>query len=256
MTKAAEIVKKLEPHKLPIVKIQPLLRNADDIRSSKFGGKPYWPKGMDYPVNKEGKALYLLAQINFEEVPALKDYPQNGILQFFIEDDDLYGMDFDRPVQDVIEDQSGYRVVYHQDIIQTDSDLEQALPEASQATILPLGREYAVSFKLEQELPAATDYRFEAIAGDIFNFEEDVAEYIYENFSAVGSKLGGYANFTQEDPRAQGDEQWLLLFQLDSEWENGIEIMWGDMGVANFFIRQEDLEQQDFSRIWYNWDCS
>lgn len=32
--------------------------------------------------------------------------------------------------------------------------------------------------------------------------------------------------------------------------------MWGDMGVANFFIRREDLLRRDFSRVWYTWDCS
>ena len=33
------------------------------------------------------------------------------------------------------------------------------------------------------------------------------------------------------------------------------EIIWGDCGVANFFINQKDLENCDFSKVLYNWDC-
>jgi len=31
--------------------------------------------------------------------------------------------------------------------------------------------------------------------------------------------------------------------------------MWGDAGVANFFINSADLINKDFSRVMYNWDC-
>ncbi|RYV01547.1 DUF1963 domain-containing protein [Shewanella sp. OPT22] len=257
MEEVKEIIAKLEPHKLPIVKIQPLPRKAENIWSSKFGGKPYWLKGKHLPKNKEGNDLYLLAQINFEEVPPLSGFPNKGILQFFIENDDLYGMDFDRPIKEIITSPDGYRVIYHEEIIQTLSDLEQKLPEANSDSLLPLTNEYALSFKLEEELPSPTDYRFDGIAGDIYDYDDDVAEYIYDNFVSVGSKLGGYANFTQDDPRRENKhEKWLLLFQLDSEWEGEIEIMWGDLGVGNFFIREEDFKNGDFTKIWYNWDCS
>jgi uncharacterized protein YwqG len=32
--------------------------------------------------------------------------------------------------------------------------------------------------------------------------------------------------------------------------------MFGDVGVANFFITEEDLKKKDFSKVIYNWDCS
>lgn len=41
---------------------------------------------------------------------------------------------------------------------------------------------------------------------------------------------------------------------MDSDMTN--EIIWGDMGIANFFINQEDLAKLDFSNVFYNWDCS
>lgn len=257
MEEAKAIIKKLEPHKLATVKIKPEARNADTIWSSKFGGKPYWPKDKAYPKNHDGENLYLLAQINFDEVPALEHYPHTGIVQFFIGNDDLYGMDFDKPVEELISSPAGYRVIFHPHVSTTLSDLEQDLPEADKDSELPLTREYALSFTLDEELPSPTDHRYEKIAGDIFEYDDDVADYIYDTYTAAGSKLGGYANFTQDDPRRGNDStQWLLLFQLDSEWEDGVEIMWGDMGVANFFIREADLINNDYSKVWYNWDCS
>ena len=44
----------------------------------------------------------------------------------------------------------------------------------------------------------------------------------------------------------------LLLFQLDSD--EGMDLMWGDMGVGHFFIREADLAARDFSRVLYDWD--
>ena len=67
----------------------------------------------------------------------------------------------------------------------------------------------------------------------------------------------GYPSFTQEDPRTEDSPFDTLLLQIDSMRgeENNYSILWGDCGVANFFIAQSDLENLDFSRVLYNWDC-
>ena len=76
-----------------------------------------------------------------------------------------------------------------------------------------------------------------------------------------GHWLLGWPSFTQEDPREPGgplEEFGTLLLQIDSvynEEEREYDVLWGDCGVANFFIRREDLENCDFSRVLYNWDC-
>lgn len=41
----------------------------------------------------------------------------------------------------------------------------------------------------------------------------------------------------------------MLLFQMDTDDEAGI--MWGDCGVANFFISEKDLASKNFSRVLY-----
>ncbi len=43
---------------------------------------------------------------------------------------------------------------------------------------------------------------------------------------------------------------------MDTDYkDDGWEIMWGDAGVANFFIEEEDLKNKRFDRVMYNWDC-
>ncbi|WP_415884217.1 YwqG family protein [Neptuniibacter sp. QD34_54] len=256
-TQAQAIRASLQQYALPTVKLSPIAEHAKHVWSSKFGGKAYWPKCMDYPKSKAGEKLVLLAQLNFAELPNIDGYPVSGLLQFFIEDDDLYGMDFDNPIEEVINSPSGYRVVYHSVIEMNTELLESDLPTPHKDSYLPLTREFRVEGRVESEIPSPTDFRFEKYACDPFDYEEDLGEYIYDNFSSEGSKVGGYACFTQEDPRKLGtDGRWVLLFQMDSESVGDHEIMWGDMGVGNFFIEEEALKQNDFSKVWYNWDCS
>ena len=46
-----------------------------------------------------------------------------------------------------------------------------------------------------------------------------------------------------------------LLFQMDSDYGDEDYVLWGDCGVGNFFIHQEDLKKRDFRKVLYNWDC-
>lgn len=84
-------------------------------------------------------------------------------------------------------------------------------------------------------------------------------EKLYENeYEKHNSRIGGYPVFTQSDPRdAECTDCDTLLFQLDSFSERGSnsEIMWGDMGIANFFISKDALARCDFSKVMFNWDC-
>lgn len=79
--------------------------------------------------------------------------------------------------------------------------------------------------------------------------QEELDHYCYTN----GHKMGGYAFFTQSDPRDYGTsrQQDLLLLQIDTD----NEIEWGDSGVANVFIRPEALRAKQFDAAWFTWDC-
>ncbi len=48
-----------------------------------------------------------------------------------------------------------------------------------------------------------------------------------------------------------------MLLQVETDWSKGrdVEIMWGDSGVGNFFISEENLKNLNFDDVLYNWDC-
>lgn len=223
---------------------------------SKVGGYPYWPQDASYPVSADGRPLFFLAQINLAETPPLEGFPRQGIVQFFIADDDLMGLDFDDP-----EAQRGFRVVYHPALaLQADAlRLDFTFLPDFDAGNLPFapGRCFAMQFTPDTGLMPESDYRFDGLFGEDFfaRFQADewtVAEAWGQIADAAGHRLGGYAEFTQEDPRSPNDPM-ELLFQLDSDAKNRIQ--WGDLGVANFFIRPHDLLAGRLERVRYNWDC-
>lgn len=221
---------------------------------SKVGGQPYLPKGQAWPLSPDGRELFLLAQLNFAEMPPLEPFPAKGIVQFFILDDDLYGMNFDDG-----ENQDTFRVLFHPEVIQNEAVLQTSFPamlrDFDELPHHP-DESYPLKFSLEEEVVPITDYRFDQLFGvDFFRqFGEKEWDIMDEFGKAVrpqGHKIGGYAYFTQDDPR-RPDDPMLLLFQLDSD--ELMDLMWGDMGVGHFFIREKDLIARDFSRVLYDWD--
>lgn len=222
---------------------------------SKVGGMPYLPKGMNWPAGPDGRALTFLVQINFAETPALAPFPTQGILQFYINDDDLYGMDFDDG-----ENPDSFRVLYHPEVQKNAASLQTKLPVTDwDDSMLPHhpDESYPLLFGLAEEVAPITDYRFyQHFGSDFFRQfgekEWDVMAELEKSVRAQGHKIGGYAYFTQDDPRRPEDPM-LLLLQLDSD--ERMDLMWGDMGVGHFFIREKDLLAKDFSRVLYDWDC-
>lgn len=255
----AAVQRALARFPLPSVRIRALPGKATHPWQSKFGGIPYWPRHETYPVTPKGEPLYMVAQLNLAEMPPLPGYPNSGLLQFFIADDDVMGLKFGNAGEETIRmnsDGSGSRVIYHREITEDAAALATDLPHCGQAESMPLGDEYALAFEYEDQLPLHTDHRFDAALAGLSAISDDVMERLWENSEQTQSRFGGYAYFTQDDVRhgtAPGD--WLLLFQMDTDDEEGVEIMWGDCGVGNWFIHRDDLARQDFSRAWYNWDC-
>src|SRR4051812_695940 len=87
----------------------------------------------------------------------------------------------------------------------------------------------------------------EAIIDEYPAIKKDLETTIYSNFESNGHKIGGYAFFTQFDPRSYDNEfkDYILLLQIDSD----DQIMWGDVGAGNLFIHPANLAKKDFSRV-------
>lgn len=231
---------------------------------SKFSGFPYLPKTEKLPRDADGSLMKLLAQINFEELPnGLEDFPKQGILQFFLAaDDDLMGLNLDQQTA-----QTNFKVKYYKDILPVD----QLVTDFSKVIVVedeyfPVTKELSLEFKLDQEAVSVADFAFEnenlfkdVDFEEVVKVEENEEVTLWDIYADTltndGHKMGGYAFFTQADPRedASYEDHTTLLLQIDSEDDAGI--MWGDSGVGNFFIKKEDLKRCDFTNVLYNWDC-
>lgn len=247
----------IDATKKALIRLRPT-RAHTTLFQSKFGGFPYLPKDQEHPIDEQGNPMFLLAQLNFAELPRLQFYPTTGILQFFVSlDDNLVGLDFDD-----LTNQQNFRVLYHEQIIHNETqlvtDFSYIEPIEENA---PFEGEFALTFAVEEEPISYSDYRFyETFEGKI-DFEQEVdgeelMELYADHFSSTGHKIGGFPYFTQCDPRdnenSYRNHQQLLL-QIATDHEQGI--LWGDAGVANFFIREVDLQNRDFSNVLYTWDC-
>ena len=99
-----KILSKTDYYKLKLIDESP------EIFESKIGGIPYWTPDIAYPTNSDGKKLFLLAQINFEKEKVESPLPTNGLIQFFINDDDVMGC------QEDYTQENNFRVIYHENI--------------------------------------------------------------------------------------------------------------------------------------------
>lgn len=254
-------------------------KGTPGLFDSKIGGVPYFPRDMEYPRGKsktfEGQPLVLLAQLNFERLPPIPDFPAKGILQFFIAGDDLYGMSPE--YGEGMARQDNFRVIYHEDIITDETKLLTAeeIPAYSGESecYLPFTGEYLLTAGEPVRMSATVhDFRFgdafvqaynefaEEPAEDFWDIDEELIDELYDRIDFPDAIIGGYPVFTQDDPRQSDDLSGFdtLLFELDSVYdrENGIDILWGDMGTGAFLIPRESLKALDFSRVLYNYDCS
>lgn len=241
-----------------------------DIFDSQLGGLPYWTPDLVYPTNSDGKKLFLLAQINFDKEKAEKPLPKNGILQFYISDDDVMGMNFDDCTQ-----QNNFRIIYHENVdykIKKDTIIKLGIPESKSANCFPITGQYKLTIKKDTEYANCHDIRFDEYFRKAYkeiygkdlkkndyyhNVLNDEETKIFEKqfkSKELKHKMLGYSFFTQEDPRY--DEKYsdydTLLLQIDSE---GKYVLWGDVGVGNFFISKKSLLEKDFNKVLYNWDC-
>lgn len=271
----------LEKNKKPMIKIK-VSDDKPNLFQSKFGGLPYLPKDMEAPRDKKDREFTLLAQINIEELPENNIYPmKEGMLQFWILNDDVFGLDFDNPLG------NGYKVVYYKEIdksVTEEEILEKYKPYEEEDSYFPIESEFSLKFELRDGYCTDSDDRFsEFFIEEMKKFEKERGEEYKEIFEkyrknnlgynicydfyeileedknlsdklfGAGHKIGGYPDYTQNDIRDKEYE--VLLLQIDSEGTDEHEIMWGDCGIANFFIREKDLEELNFDEVIYNWDC-
>jgi len=270
----APYARKIAESKMPHVSVTPV-KGSTNPWDSKLRGVPYFPKDKNWPVDRDGMPLVMLVQINFAEMPKLEGYPTEGILQLYIssgyDDTHGWGMRIDgahKTELGRLTDRSYFRAVYFPTVSHDATNLITETPEVefSEEYGFPVEHEARLTFKLESGYVRPEDYRFRRVFGkdrekffDYRNPALDDVEGDYEAFNGAYrylARIGGYSRVEQQDPRLDfPNEDWIVLFSLDTFSTPDYSVQWADDGIGNFYIRPRDLAKRDFSRVMYYWDC-
>lgn len=255
------------------------------VTHSKIGGFPYIPKSqtpLAFPTDKSDRPLRMICQINLEKLQDVAPiFPlKEGILQFWISDqEESYGKNSDDPFS-----QENWRILYHKTVEEGYSE-EEILTQYPD--FVDITREKEVDFFFPVNCPEGflldaqpspcpitlCDASFDPHFSKAFNAlcpEHPIDSYadldlpnkemsVFLPFCSMEHRLLGYPEFSQEDPRTAFDaSDTVLLLQLASELveeDTGKELNWQDFGTANWFISPEDLENGDFSHVFFTWDA-
>ncbi|VTX75957.1 YwqG family protein [Gemella haemolysans] len=242
------------------------------VADSKFGGIPYIAKDSAVPKDSNNMQLALLAQINCTELPENDLYPKEGLIQFWISRNDDFGLNNKkdycvRYIKEIEDDITNEDVLNKYNLLNENND-EEYSPFNKKNT------SFALKFKKSMSTITSNDFQFEELAlqtirelfpnenvKDLYDdLEREVFNTLFKAFTGVNHAIGAYPTFTQWDPRNPDEPNayGITLLQVDSQWEsdsNSAQIMWGDCGVANFFINKEKLENLEFEDVLFNWDC-
>ena len=230
-----------------------VVNETPSILDDKIGGTPYIPVGEKYPTDKDGNPLALLLQVNLKNID-LKGYPKKGILEIYTDSK------VDYPCQ--------YAVRYFQEGL----DYQTDLPKIDLSNYI-VSQSYKISLTKVKCHMSLNDYRFiktfasvvSEVYGTKVNNYADLDDLFFEDFEWYDElfkcidnpriSIGGYADFTQEDPR--GDMKKDLaecLFKLDSCYNYNVFSI-GDSGILFALISQKDIEDCNFSNALVDWDC-
>lgn len=237
------------------------------VFDNKIGGIPYFPKDKEYPTDTvTGKPLVLFAQLNFGTFEPPVGFPKSGILQFFMANDEMYGLDFDE-----MTNQSSFRIVYHPEVIEDTSKLidhvdlditENMLPHNMPCKLIP--NKASVMYVTpscedfdEVFVDAYNELNPDDQIDSMYDLDDVVQNKIYDRNGKLFVWIGGYPVYAQFEPRDEDKMKKYdtLLFESDSYFGKPLEIMWGDSGTGTLFISAEDLANNNFSDVMYSWDC-
>lgn len=224
-----------------------------EILDDKIGGEAYIPLGEEYPIDKEGNPMILLLQVNLKNIE-LDGYPRKGILEVFIDKECSWPAD--------------YKIKYFEENQEYRTDLPE-FPSDNYIIDKPL----KINLKKNIEHMPMSDYRFLSVIKELIKKETelelndydeiielfesnniDLYKVMYEKMSILNGNIGGYADFTQTDPRIDiRENKEECLFKIDSNIGNGIMI--GDSGIIFGLISKEDIEKCNFTEAMVDWDC-
>jgi uncharacterized protein YwqG len=245
------------------------LLHGNSPARSKLGGLPTIGSLHEWP-QRNGSLLAFVAELDLGELSAAfrPDWlPDRGMLHFFY-DTVEYPWGFDP------KDRSGWAVLYSPDGAPVHTAVAPAnLPDPAFYPEVTLRPTAAKSFPdplmlrpvlgvppdeiddlVEQHWDAAPLPRHQ-VGGHPYPVQHPNMALDCQ-LASSGIYLGdpeGYRSAKAEGLKS-GAADWRLLLQLDSD--DAADMMWGDMGILYFWIREEDAKAGEFSRTWVILQCS
>jgi len=263
----------------PAIRISSTFTQNPDfpVGSSKLGGLPDFPLGVQWPVYKD-RPLALMAQLNMAEVAphdVARVLPNSGMLYFF------YDM-VDQPWGYDPANRDAWRVIYCAEgrSALTSTSLPHPAPNWYP---LPVCR---VEFCAELSLPACDSEDVRALAlneeepdcygrlvgdctvGDLLGFPPELdgvhrllgypaelqGDIRWEaQLASNGIYLGNGLMDTNE-PRIRkllpGIADWQVLFQMDDDNDGGAGWFGGAGGKLYYSIRRDHLQVRNFDHVW------
>lgn len=257
----------------PAVELSPLIDTPVPPEPvSSIGGMPSLPPNEGWPVDPNGRPMRFLAQVRFDQMPALPDFPGTGLMSFFVGAGSLHGLGWRKDTP------KAFAVRYFEDT----TGLERIAPPKKPSGSDMFGKRLrAEGAPLEGRAvalyPNDPNLEFERVLeelgpslpgdGDPGGFtakelEQLVVEALMDEAEANGSApiyLGGYPRFCQSEIRSPDDSPAMaeVLLQMGYFPDAGRDwqVQWGDSGEASFLAAKEDLLGRRFDRVLYGWEC-
>lgn len=232
------------------------------ILDDKLGGKPYLPVGEKYPTDKRGNPMPLLLQINLKHVN-LKDFPKQGILEVFTNIE--YPMEYEvKLFEEGLEYQTEFpetKAYYNgqefdyfikKPLFVKLKEATMHMPTTNYKSLQVARRIVKEQLKDKMDSEELDNYLKHGFNWDWFG---DLGHAAHDQLDYCLFNIGGYPNFTQDDPRPdlkpKKDE---CVFSLDPiGYDEYIEI--GDSGTMWGFISKEDLKNGKFENMFVDYDC-
>ena len=242
------------------------------LGASRIGGDPDLPAGLPWPL-REGRPLSFLAQFRLEDLSGFEPQgllPARGQLYFFYDAVECpWGFD--------PKHRGGWKVFHSAAPTLVPSAAPKSLAESGRfgpctvrfeagSTLPSVHSGYVHSLglsddevdayvELEQKVggpvaPGDGCHRFFGHPDQVQGDMEDECQFVSNGIYCGGSDY-------YDDPRAAalqpGAKDWRLLLQIDSDDRAGM--MWGDLGMLYFWIREQDLRSGSFEEVWTVLQC-
>jgi uncharacterized protein YwqG len=259
----SDLISQIEQYSKPALH---LVRNQEKV-FSKLGGKPVLPLNVTWPEWND-MPLSFIAQFKCSEINAhneLPYFPSEGLFYiFYDQDQSTWGFD--------PEEKESWKVMFFENENQKTNEMDIPDKVKSHGIYSEL---FVTGYKINTYPSYVRDLHLTNEQDDFY------CSYKLEAFKNKPKHIiGGYPNPQQGDdmdlecqlvshgiycgdaqgynkPEAiglkNGREDWMLLFQIDSD--DNAKMMWGDVGMLYFWIKKEDLKRRYFSDVWMILQC-